>query len=104
MSRSHNPRQAESLEEGLRRVLAIAPASGYAMTQPLRAARQAADPDIVRSTYLSLHRLERQGLLTSEWQAVPGRPMAAKCYRVTPRGITDWDHHRHVRPFWSFIR
>jgi DNA-binding PadR family transcriptional regulator len=86
MSRSHRLRHASPLDEGLLRILTIAPASGHAVVTQLRAAWQASDPDVARSTYLGLHRLERQGLLTSEWQAVPGRSLAAKYYRVTPRG------------------
>jgi DNA-binding PadR family transcriptional regulator len=89
MSRTHTLRRASRarpLDEGLLRILAIAPASGHAVVKQRRAASPAPDRDVAHSTYLGLHRLERQGLLTSEWLAVPGRSLAAKYYRVTPRG------------------
>jgi hypothetical protein len=86
MSRTHTLRRASPLDEGLLRILAIAPASGHAVVKQRRAASQAPDRDVAHSTYLSLHRLERQGLLASEWLAVPGRSLVAKYYRVTPGG------------------
>jgi hypothetical protein len=60
MSRSHRLRDASPLDEGLLRILTIAPGSGHAVVTQLRAAWQASHPDVARSTYLGLHRLERQ--------------------------------------------
>jgi hypothetical protein len=42
---------------------------------------------MARTTYVRLHRLERQGLLASEWRPVPGRTIMSKYYWVTERGV-----------------
>ena len=78
--------QGNLMDEGLLRMLATAPASGHGVVRLLLAEQPASDPHAARSTYLGLHRLERRGLLTSDWQQVPGRSIQARYYRVTAAG------------------
>jgi hypothetical protein len=92
-----------SLDERLLGVLLVAPAPGHALTKRLRAAESHAIPDAARATYLQLHRLEREGLLTSEWRPVPGRELTAKYYRLTPVGLRRLDPPNVTTPNSSTI-
>jgi PadR family transcriptional regulator PadR len=65
-------------------VLAGEPAHGYAIIERLRA-RSEGVFDLPEGTiYPALHRLERAGLLTSEWDDRSGR--RRRVYRVTATG------------------
>ena len=86
MLRSHDSRQATLRDEDLLRMLASAPATGHLLVKRLAADGREVDPYLARTTYLGLHRLERQGLLRSEWRPVPGRSLRAKYYRITTSG------------------
>jgi hypothetical protein len=91
-----SPPQGRSFDECLLRLLVIAPASGYEVVKRFDTQRES-EPEVVRTAYLALHRLERRGLLTSEWRPVLGRSLKAKYYRVTGNGLrrlrqSDIDH------------
>jgi transcriptional regulator len=80
--------QAEELKGHLDvLILAIlngAPAHGYAVIEALRA-QSDGRLDLPEGTvYPALHRLERQGLLASEWDSGAGRKR--RVYRLTARG------------------
>lgn len=75
------------LEAALLRILETAPASGHVVVKRLHGTLPQVAPHTARAAYLGLHRLERRGLLSSEWRAVPGRNLTAKCYRVTSVGV-----------------
>lgn len=65
-------------------VLADGPSHGYAVIEQLRA-RSADAFDLPEGTvYPALHRLERSGLLSSDWDSSAGRPR--RVYRITTRG------------------
>lgn len=60
------------------------PAHGYAIIDHLRS-RSGGTFDLPEGTiYPALHRLERQGLIASEWSDASGR--RRRVYRLTPRG------------------
>ena len=59
------------------------PQYGYALLETLTAADVNVDGNTL---YPLLRRLEKQGLLTSEWNTDESRPR--KFYRVSPRGAT----------------
>lgn len=64
--------------------LAQEPAHGYAIAQSLRT-RSGGVFDLPEGTiYPALHRLERAGLLASDWSTAAGR--RRRVYRLTPRG------------------
>jgi PadR family transcriptional regulator, regulatory protein PadR len=72
------------LEMLLLAVVESQPAHGYAIVEELRR-RSDEELDLPEGTvYPALHRLERQGLLASDWQTVAGR--RRRVYRVTRRG------------------
>lgn len=65
-------------------VLADGPSHGYAVIEQLRT-RSADAFDLPEGTvYPALHRLERSGLLASDWDSSAGRPR--RVYRITSRG------------------
>jgi transcriptional regulator len=65
-------------------VLSAGPAHGYSVIESLRQ-RSAGLFDLPEGTiYPALHRLERQGLLKSQWQ--DGAPRRRRVYRLTPQG------------------
>lgn len=65
-------------------ILGEAPAHGYAVAQALRE-RSGGAFDLPEGTiYPALHRLERAGLLASEWSSASGR--RRRVYRLTARG------------------
>jgi len=62
----------------------IGPAHGYALIAGLRD-RSGGTLDLPEGTvYPALHRLERDGLVSSEWEA--GAPRRRRVYRLTPDG------------------
>ena len=72
------------------------PRHGYAVIDELRR-RTGGDIDLPEGTiYPALHRLERAGLLTSEWTQVGGR--RRRTYSLTDRGRTAATDKRHE---WS---
>ena len=87
MLRKGPRRQAHLIDEDLLRILARAPDSGHGVVKRLVSEQPASHPYAARSTYLGLHRLERRGLLTSDWRRVLGRSIQAKYYRVTAAGV-----------------
>lgn len=67
-------------------VLAQGPSHGYAVIEQLRD-RSGDLFDLPEGTvYPALHRLERSGLLTSDWDRTGGRPR--RVYRITKKGST----------------
>ncbi len=65
-------------------ILAAEPAHGYAIAQALKD-RSGGVFDLPEGTiYPALHRLERSGLLDSEWSTATGR--RRRVYRLTARG------------------
>jgi PadR family transcriptional regulator PadR len=75
--------------ESLRR----SPAHGYAITHLIRARSADALQVATGSLYPALHRLERQGLLDSEW-GITDQKQRAKFYRLTADGIRQLDRDR----------
>lgn len=72
------------LELLLLSILAEGPAHGYAVIETLRL-RSSGTFDLPEGTiYPALHRLEKQGLLSSEWTGESGRPK--RIYKLTPKG------------------
>ena len=65
-------------------VLSEAPGHGYAVITMLRERTDGLLDLTEGSVYPALHRLEDQGLLTSEWQPAGGR--RRRLYRVTTSG------------------
>ena len=59
-------------------------AHGYALIASLRESSQGAFDLPEGTVYPALHRLERDGLISSEWQEVS--PRRRRVYRLTPRG------------------
>ena len=65
-------------------ILAEGPAHGYVVIETLRQ-RSGGTFDLPEGTvYPALHRLERQGWLSSDWTEEKGR--RKRVYRLTPRG------------------
>jgi PadR family transcriptional regulator, regulatory protein PadR len=65
-------------------ILANGPAHGYAVIETLRQ-RSSGTFDLPEGTiYPALHRLEKQGLLSSDWTEESGR--RKRIYRLTPKG------------------
>lgn len=73
-------------------VLAGRPAHGYAVIERLRERSEGAFDLAEGTVYPALHRLERDGLLSSEWSTEPGRPR--RVYALTGRGATALGGHR----------
>lgn len=76
------------------------PAHGYAIIEELRQRSQGVFDLPEGTVYPSLHRMERSGLLVSEWAEVAGR--RRRVYRLTDRGRQALVEHRsywrtHVR-------
>src|SRR4051794_22977147 len=65
-------------------VLEAGPQHGYAVIETLRTGSGGALDLPTGTVYPALHRLERAGLITSDWQTVGGRRRRA--YRLTPAG------------------
>ena len=65
-------------------ILADSPAHGYAVIETLRQ-RSNGTFDLPEGTiYPALHRLEKQGLLSSDWTEESGR--RKRIYKLTPKG------------------
>jgi PadR family transcriptional regulator PadR len=73
-------------------VLAEHPAHGYAVIETLRDRSQGAFDLAEGTVYPALHRLERDGLLSSRWSAEPGRPR--RVYALTRGGSRALSGHR----------
>ena len=77
-------------------VLERGPAHGYALIESLRE-RSGGTFDLPEGTvYPALHRLESDGLLSSDWSEDSGR--RRRVYRLTPKGVealsrrkTEWE-------------
>jgi DNA-binding PadR family transcriptional regulator len=73
-------------------VLSARPAHGYAVIETLRERSEGAFDLAEGTVYPALHRLERDGLLTSRWSSEPGRPR--RVYALTRRGSSALAGHR----------
>ena len=81
-------------------VLAAEPLHGYAILQALKD-RSSGAFDLPEGTiYPALHRLERAGLLSSDWSSASGRKR--RVYRLTRRGRTRLESRK--REWHSFSR
>jgi PadR family transcriptional regulator len=65
-------------------VLEPGPQHGYAVIEALRTSTDGALDLPTGTVYPALHRLERAGLIASDWQTVNGRRRRA--YQLTPSG------------------
>lgn len=80
------------LELLLLAILAAGPAHGYKVIQQLRT-RSGGAFDLPEGTvYPALHRLERDGLLASEWST--GTQRRRRIYRVTRKGRAAFERER----------
>jgi DNA-binding PadR family transcriptional regulator len=75
-------------------VLEAGPQHGYAIIEALRAGTDGALDLPTGTVYPALHRLERAGLITSDWETVTGRRRRA--YRLTTAGRRALREHRTV--------
>jgi DNA-binding PadR family transcriptional regulator len=75
-------------------VLEPGPQHGYAVIEALRAGSGGALDLPTGTVYPALHRLERAGLITSDWQTVGGRRRRA--YRLTAAGRAALHEQRAV--------
>jgi PadR family transcriptional regulator, regulatory protein PadR len=81
-------------------VLGTGPLHGYAVIEELKA-RSAGTFDLPEGTvYPALHRLERDGMVTSVWRDAAGR--RRRVYRLTRRGRRELASRR--REWQSFAR
>lgn len=85
------------LDAMLLAVLEPGPQHGYAVIEALRVASGGALDLPTGTVYPALHRLERAGLIASDWQTVGGR--RRRDYQLTPSGraaLTEqravWEH------------
>jgi len=75
-------------------VLEDGPQHGYAVIETLRAGTSGALDLPTGTVYPALHRLERAGLIASDWETVGGRRRRA--YRLTTSGQAALDDQRAV--------
>ena len=75
-------------------VLEPGPQHGYAVIEALRAGSGGALDLPTGTVYPALHRLERAGLIASDWQTVGGRRRRA--YQLTPAGRATLHEQRAV--------
>ena len=75
-------------------VLEPGPQHGYAVIESLRAGSGGTLDLPTGTVYPALHRLERAGLIDSDWHTVGGRRRRA--YRLTPAGQAALGEHRRV--------
>jgi DNA-binding PadR family transcriptional regulator len=75
-------------------VLEPGPRHGYAVIEAVRAGSGGALNLPTGTVYPALHRLERAGLIASDWETVGGRRRRA--YRLTTAGQTALREHRTV--------
>jgi DNA-binding PadR family transcriptional regulator len=79
------------------------PAHGYALIVALRGRSDGAFDLPEGTVYPALHRLEREGLISSEWDA--NAPRRRRVYRLTPQGTaTLADKRREWRVFARGVR
>jgi len=75
-------------------ILETGPAHGYAVIEALQQ-RSGGTLDLPTGTvYPALHRLERAGLIASDWHTVGGRRRRA--YHLTPAGHAALGEHREL--------
>lgn len=74
-----------SLDLLILRAVVGAPAHGYAISHFIRQRGRGEIEIVDAALYKALHRLERQGLLTSAW-GVSANNRSAKYYTLTPAG------------------
>ena len=81
------------------KTLALGPLHGWAISERLQQISREALQVQQGSLYPALHRLERKGLLKSEWKDSGNGPMA-KCYSLTTTGrkhlqeeMTQWQRY-----------
>ncbi len=67
------------------KIVALGPAHGYAISQRIRQITSEVLQVHQGSLYPALHRLEKRGLLRSEWTET-GSGREAKFYRLSPKG------------------
>jgi DNA-binding PadR family transcriptional regulator len=70
------------------------PQHGYAVIEALRAGSTGTLDLPTGTVYPALHRLERAGLIASDWQIVGGR--RRRTYHLTPAGQAALGEHRAV--------
>jgi PadR family transcriptional regulator PadR len=75
-------------------VLEPGPQHGYAVIESLRSGSDGALDLPTGTVYPALHRLERAGLIASDWHSVAGRRRRA--YQLTPAGQAALGEHRAV--------
>jgi DNA-binding PadR family transcriptional regulator len=75
-------------------VLENGPRHGYAVIESLRTGTGGTLDLPTGTVYPALHRLERAGLIASDWQTVGGRRRRA--YHLTPAGFRALGEHRAV--------
>jgi DNA-binding PadR family transcriptional regulator len=75
-------------------VLEDGPQHGYAVIESLRTGSGATIDLPTGTVYPALHRLERAGLIASEWQTVGGR--RRRSYHLTAAGVRALGEHRAV--------
>jgi transcriptional regulator len=73
-------------------VVAVGPAHGYAIIERLKERSRGTFTLPEGTVYPALHRLERDGLLESEWSDASGR--RRRVYRLTRRGRRRLDERR----------
>jgi PadR family transcriptional regulator, regulatory protein PadR len=81
------------------KTVAQGPLHGYGIAQKILVTSKEALQVQQGSLYPALHRLQRKGLLKSEWKESPNGPMA-KCYSLTAAGkkalqdeLMQWRHY-----------
>ncbi len=82
------------LDAVLLAALESGPQHGYAVIEALRTGSDGAIDLPTGTVYPALHRLERAGLVRSEWQTVGGR--RRRSYRLTPTGRAALKEQRAV--------
>ena len=75
-------------------VLEAGPQHGYAVIEAMRAGSDGALDLPTGTVYPALHRLERAGLIASDWETVGGRRRRA--YHLTPAGTAALGEQRAV--------
>lgn len=75
------------------KILAQRPSHGYAIAQRILATSKEVLQVQQGSLYPALHRLERKGLVTAEWQETESGRMA-KTYALTAKGRKQFDAER----------
>ena len=74
------------------------PAHGYGLVESLRERSDGVFDLAEGPVYPALYRLERQGLVASDWQA--GRTRRRRVYRLTDRGVAELAREREEWLRW----